>query len=64
MTQGSRLLAKLAMLVYWNAGQPGFWDPAYDGAGLDLASPLGFESLIASDPLGLRSEVPNSSVLN
>ena len=29
------------MLVYWNAGQPGFWDPDYDGAGLDLATPLG-----------------------
>lgn len=55
-TQGTRALAKLAMLVYWNAGQPGFWDPDYDGAGLDLATPLGFEPLIASDPLALRRE--------
>ena len=37
--------------------QPYFWDPAYDGAGLDLATPLGFEPLIASDPVALRSEV-------
>ena len=44
------------MLVYWNAGQPGFWDPDYDGAGLDLATPLGFEPLIASDPFALRRE--------
>ena len=49
-------MAKLAMLVYWNAGQPGFWDPDYDGAGLDLATPLGFEPLIASDPFALRRE--------
>jgi len=54
--QGSRLLAKLAMLVYWNAGQPGFWDPSYDGARLDLATPLGFEPLIARDPAALRAE--------
>lgn len=44
------------MLIYWNAGQPGFWDPAHDGAGLDLATPLGFEPLIARDPLALRRE--------
>ena len=50
------------MLVYWNAGQDGFWDPAYDGAGLDLASPLGFEPLIASDPYSLRTDVLNSLI--
>ena len=44
------------MLIYWNAGQPGFWDPSHDGAGLDLATPLGFEPLIARDPLALRRE--------
>ena len=30
--EGSKLLSKLAMLTYWNAGQPGFWDAEYDGA--------------------------------
>ena len=50
------------MLVYWNAGQDGFWDPTYDGAGLDLASPLGFEPLIASDPYSLRTDVLNSLI--
>ena len=45
------------MLVYWNAGQPGFWDPEFDGAGLDVSTPLGFEPLIASDPVELRREV-------
>jgi hypothetical protein len=55
--EGSRLLAKLAMLVYWNAGQDGFWDPEYDGAALDLATPFGFEPFIASDPAALRREV-------
>ena len=45
------------MLVYWNAGQPGFWDPTYDASKLDLATPLGFEALIASDPARLRDDV-------
>jgi hypothetical protein len=49
-------LAKLAMLVYWNAGQPGFWDPEHDGSALDFATPLGFEPLIAADPAALRRE--------
>ena len=44
------------MLVYWNAGQPGFWDPEHDGGALDFATPLGFEPLIASDPAALRRE--------
>ena len=50
------------MLVYWNAGQDGFWDPTYDGTGLDLSTPLGFEPLIASDPAALRREVLSSLV--
>ena len=45
------------MLIYWNAGQPGFWDPTYDGQALDLKTPGGFEPLIASDPFSLRKEV-------
>jgi hypothetical protein len=49
-------LAKLAMLVYWNAGQPGFWDPEHDGSALDFSTPLGFEPLIAADPAALRRE--------
>lgn len=44
------------MLVYWNAGQPGFWDPEHDGSALDFATPLGFEPLIAADPAALRRE--------
>ena len=61
-SQGTRALAKLAMLVYWNAGQDGFWDPTYDGTGLDLSTPLGFEPLVASDPAALRREVLSSLV--
>ena len=44
------------MLVYWNAGQPGFWDPEHDGSALDFSTPLGFEPLIAADPAALRRE--------
>ena len=50
-------MAKLCMLVYWNAGQPGFWDPEHDGSALDFKTPFGFEFLVASDPRALRAEV-------
>ena len=55
--EGARALCKLAMVCYWDVGQRGFFDDAREGdAGVNFATPFGFEPLIG-DGRGLRDDV-------
>lgn len=55
--QGARALCKLAMVCYWDVGQRGFFDDARAGdAGVNFATPFGFEPLIGNGR-GLRDDV-------